>query len=554
MTIATEHGSYAYPTVSSAIAASDEATLDAAVQAVKAQKDAWTHVSAADRARLCTRLMRDFHAQAERWVAACLQAKGLSATSPFRGEEWAAGPYTIMRHLRQYVGSLSDVAKSGYPKIPGPVTVRPDGQVVAQIFPVDGYDKALFSGLKGELWMEPGTVTKANFRQSQAALYHQSHEGKVALVLAAGNVSSIGPLDIFYKLFNEDQVVVCKMNPVNEYLGPIMEDAFKALIEPGYLRVVYGGAKEGAYLCSHPDVDEIHVTGSDKTFEAIVFGPGADGRARKAQNEPVLTKRITGELGNVSPVIVVPGTWSASDITYQAEHLVTMLSNNAGFNCNATRVIVTSASWPQRQQLLDAMRDIMRKLPTRQAYYPGAHDRQQAFVAAHPSAETFGTPQEGELPWTLIAGVSPDDDSQMVFTTEAFCSLFAESGLEASSTQDFLTKAVTFVNDHVWGTLSASILIHPSTLREKGMAQALDRAVADLRYGSIGVNYWGGTGFILGTTTWGAFPGHTFSDIQSGMGVVHDTLLFDHVQKVVLRSPFRTIPTPPFFATRGRAS
>ncbi len=52
-----------------------------------------------------------------------------------------------------------------------------------------------------------------------------------------------------------------------------MEVAFRALIDAGYLRIVYGGAEEGAYLCNHPGVDEIHITGSDKTFDAIVWVP-----------------------------------------------------------------------------------------------------------------------------------------------------------------------------------------------------------------------------------------------------------------------------------------
>ena len=101
-------------------------------------------------------------------------------------------------------------------------------------------------------------------------------------MLGAGNVSSIGPLDALYKLFVEDQVVLFKTNPVNAYLGPLILEAFRTLIDQNVLRVVYGGAAEGAYLCTHPGIDEIHITGSDKTFDAIVWGPGAEGAARKA--------------------------------------------------------------------------------------------------------------------------------------------------------------------------------------------------------------------------------------------------------------------------------
>ena len=37
--------------------------------------------------------------------------------------------------------------------------------------------------------------------------------------------------------------------------------------------MVYGGAQEGAYLARHRDVDEVHLTGSDETFDQIVWGP-----------------------------------------------------------------------------------------------------------------------------------------------------------------------------------------------------------------------------------------------------------------------------------------
>ena len=41
---------------------------------------------------------------------------------------------------------------------------------------------------------------------------------------------------------------------------------------------------------------------------------------------------------------------------------------------------------------------------------------------------------------------------------------------------------------------------------------------------------------------WGAYPGHTRQDIQSGTGVVHNTLLFDQSQKSVVYEPFYPFP------------
>jgi hypothetical protein len=37
-------------------------------------------------------------------------------------------------------------------------------------------------------------------------------------------------------------------------------------------------------------------------------------------------------------------------------------------------------------------------------------------------------------------------------------------------------------------------------------------------------------------------------DIQSGSGVVHNTLMFSKVEKAVVRAPFRVKPKPPWFA------
>ena len=49
--------------------------------------------------------------------------------------------------------------------------------------------------------------------------------GSVALVLGAGNQTPVACLDILHKLLVDDAVVVCKMNPVNEYLGAFIRRA-----------------------------------------------------------------------------------------------------------------------------------------------------------------------------------------------------------------------------------------------------------------------------------------------------------------------------------------
>jgi hypothetical protein len=542
-------GSAAIPEATGSLPPTGRDEIERSVGDLVARKDAWLLVGIPERVALLDALTRTTLEVAPRWVQAAGEAKRIPGGSQAIAEEWLAGPFCVVRNLRLLREALLDIARVGHPVLPAAPWTRPDGQVVAPVFPASGFDRLLYKGFSGEIWMDP-SVTLESLPDTQAVAYKtKATSGKVALVLGAGNVASIGVMDAFYKLFVEDQVVILKMNPVNAYLAPFYAEAFRALIQDGFLRIVSGGAAEGSHLCGHPAVDEIHITGSDKTHDAIVFGTGAEGARRKANRQPQNTKRITSELGNVSPVIVVPGPWKEGDLAFQGANLASMLTNNGGFNCNAVRVIVTHRQWGQREALLGAVKQVLRRIPPRAAYYPGARERWQAFVDTHRQAEQIGEAAQGSLPWTLVEGLSEQRTGDICFTTEAFCSVAAEVPLGAPGVVEFVDRAVEFCNSSLWGTLNAAIVVHPKTLADPKVAEAVEQAIAGLRYGSICVNHWPAISYVLASTTWGAFPGHDIYDIQSGMGVVHNTYLFDRPQKSVVRGPFIVKPTPPWFVT-----
>jgi len=523
--------------------------LDAAVGEVAAHATAWAATSAASRADLLDQVLRDTMAVRQDWLNACCDAKGLRPGSAEAGEELFAGIGTLVRMTRLLRDSLRQISQTGRPTFAGPVRRADDGRLRVRVFPATPFDRVLFPQTTAEVWMQPG-VARADLESGQAGAYTdpEGHAG-VALVLAAGNVASLGPRDALDQLFVKGKVVVMKANPVNDYLVPYWNQALGALVGAGVLRIVEGGVEVGRYLTAHPGIDAVHITGSDKTYDAIVFGTGPEGARRKAADEPLLDKPVTAELGNVSPVIVVPGEWSTAELLYQAEHVATMLANNAGFNCLAARVIITHAGWPQRDAFLGALTQVLAGLPTRRAYYPGAAERCAAFVAAHPEAERLGSGPDDALPWTFIRGVAPGRTDDVCFNVESFCSECAETALEAPTPATFVAAATEFCNEVVWGTLSATILVSPRSLRDVAVAAAVERAVDDLRYGSIGVNVWHALAFAIGSTTWGAYPGHPRNDIESGCDVVGNAAMFDRPQKSVVRGPFRSHPKPPWFAT-----
>ena len=526
--------------------------LDEKIATLSEHATEWARLPLKEKIALGERLLEGNYRVAERQVEAAIVAKRIPKDSPLVGEEWLGGPLITLRTLRSTLKSLEHLQQGRSPQLkPGSVRTRPNGQVAVEVFPAEKWDSLLFKDFKAEIWMEP-EVTASGLADTMGVFYQQEQpEGKVALVLGAGNIASIGPLDVIYKLFAEGQVCLLKMNPVNDYLGEFIEEAFSEFIQRGFLKLAYGGAEVGAYLCQHEGIDEIHITGSDATHDAIVYGVGEEGEARKARDEPQTDKRITSELGNVSPIIVVPGTWSKSDLDFHAENIATQLASNGAFNCNAGRVVITHASWPQRDAFLDALRQAYRRIPQRYPYYPGARERHAKWVEANSDqAELFGKSDADHLPWALISGLDPKQRDNICFSQESFCGVQAETPIEADGVEEFLERAVAFANDTLWGTLNACIIVHPET--ESRHRAAVERAIEDLHYGSVVLNHWPALAYGFGVTTWGAYPGHTNQDIQSGVGVVHNAYLFDRPQKSVIRGPFKVFPKPAWFVTNAR--
>lgn len=524
----------------------DVSSIEASLTELREGAKRWIALSPAAKAALLERVRLAVYAEAHAWATAASRAKGLEG-SPLAGEEWISGPWALLYALPRYIASLRDIAEIGTPRLASSrVRQRNDGQTVVDVFPNSLYDHLLLTGVRAEVWMQPG-VTPQNLSQSMAGWYKQkSHEPRVALVLGAGNIASIAPLDVLYKLIADGAVCILKMNPVNDYLGPIFERALKPLVDEGYLRFAYGGPDVGKLLTAHELVDEIHITGSDKTHDRIVFGDGPDVEERKRRNDPVLKKPITSELGNVSPTIVVPGRWSDSDFRFQAEHIVTQKMHNGGFNCIASQVLILSSEWDGTPKLIAQIENVMREIADRPAYYPGAADRCQ--LQSTSDAKRFGKSGDGFTPRTVLR-VEARPESQN-FAVEAFASVLIVTTLDGD-TATFLNNAVDFANHYLWGTLGGNIIVSPTTMRD--FSSELDRAIANMRYGCVGVNAWTGVGFLLTETTWGAFPGHAIGDIRSGVGVVHNSYLFDKAQKSVVYAPFRPLVKPPWFVTNKRA-
>jgi aldehyde dehydrogenase (NAD(P)+) len=527
--------------------------LDEAVARVQDGAGRFARASLEDRIALARSLQAGYLRVAEDTVRAACRNKGISLGTPLEGEEWALGPLFVVRQLRLVQQALLAIKHTGNTR-PGKLGRTIDGRLTVEVFPAGPIDGLLYSGVRAEVHLQQG-VSEAGYHASRARYYKApDHAGRVTLILGAGNVDAIPAMDVITKLFNQGKACVLKMNPVNAYLGPYIECAFAEAVAAGYLAVVYGGAEAGEHLVNHVGVDEIHITGSDKTYDRLMWGlPGPEREARKAQNRPLLAKPITAELGNVSPVIVVPGPYSAAELAYQAEDVASGVTCNASFMCNANKVIITPRGWQRRGEFLSALERVLGATPVRKAYYPGAAERYRALTEGRSTLKTIGRAGADDLPWTLLPDLDAEHRQEKAFTTEPFCSIVSETQVGSDDPVEFLEQAVSFANDRLWGTLSAGLVVHPKSLKDPRIAEAVEGAIARLRYGVVSVNAWSGYVFAFGSTPWGAHPSSSPADIQSGTGWVHNTTMIEGIEKVVLRYPLTVTPKPPTFPSHRSA-
>jgi acyl-CoA reductase-like NAD-dependent aldehyde dehydrogenase len=495
-------------------------TLDAALATVHGAREEWARTPPAARRELLARCTAGLRAVARDWVAAACAAKDLDPAGPLAAEELAGGPVAVARLLLLWRDALGALARGALPTLPGRPRPRPDRLVEVPVAPTRlAFDRWTFRGHAARV--------VCGGEPLQAA---PAPRPEVAVVLGAGNVSGIPPTDALTTLLRDGRSAVLKLNPLTDWLLPFLETAFAPLVGRGALAVVTGGAAAGERLAGDPRVAAVHLTGARATFRAVAAAlrPG---------------QALRAELGNVTPVVVLPGDWRARDVALQAEHVATMVVHNAGCNCVAARVLVTWREWDQRRRFLDAVDQALRRAPRRRAFYPDAAGRwaQLAQRAPLPGGEVAGV---------LVRDVDPAGAAPLL-AEESFVPVLAEVALPAKDEGRFLFEATRFCNERLPGDLAAALLVPPAY--RKRHLLTLHVCTDALRYGTVAWNAWPALAFAWMSPPWDAAPGNTVAEPRSGLGFVHDTFCLRDPRKTILDAPFRPRPKPVWFAGHRRA-
>jgi len=440
------------PVAPSATAEGADATLDAeatrqldsTIARLAGSENSFGALSVADRARLVDRLHASVSAASAEWVRAASRIKKLEPDSPYVGEEWISGPYAVLASLAVLHSALTAIAAGKSPLAGKKFGRAPGNRVTVPVLPGSVKESILFNGFRAEVWMPPGTSEETTKARAGLGELDPTKTGGVGLVLGAGNITSIPPLDVLYELFANNRISLLKLNPVLADMEAVYRAALAPLIEAGLLEIVQGGGAVGSYLAHHAGISHVHITGSSATHDVVVWGPGQPGRDRRKANTPLLQKPITSELGGVSPIILVPGKWSKADLRYQAEHVATQRLHNGGYNCIAGQIVVLSSDWAQKDAFLVELRAALDRAPVRAPWYPGSDDRVAAAAKAHPTASRHASDTR------LLVEITADGDASTIETTEYFSPVLGVVQLPGTGL-DFLASAVTTVNDDFRG-------------------------------------------------------------------------------------------------------
>lgn len=543
-----------------------ETVLEKDLAVLDAAKAQWAQTDISTRIQLLKQIKDCLLTVSDNWVETANRAKRIEQSAPIAGEEWFSGPCALMMACSGLIETLQALEQP-HKKTAPPTRHTVTGQLAIKAFPRDIWHRLLLSGFKADVWMRPNVTQNTLDGEIAVAYQHNPSDpdacGKVSLVLGAGNIGSISPLDALHKLFNENQVVMLKLNPVNDYLEPHLSAAFAPLIERGVLRISRGDASVGAFLANHTLVEELHITGAAASHDAIVWGIGEEAIANKTSSTPKNRRRITSELGAVSPTIVVPGPWTPADFRFQAEHLATMKLHNASYNCVSVQCLVVSENWAGTQCLLDEFEKTVGIHAKRHAYYPGSTDRQTTFERF--STNTRHIDRGTMAPALSIADLTDSREPNWTMDNEVFAPALNIKRFPSDDPEAFLRQAIAWANDNLYGTLGSNILIHPDTIRAIGR-ETFEAILFEFKYGMIAINAWTGVGFLLPTLPWGGFPGSTLEEVGSGIGTVHNTMMLENTERTVLEGPFRPfprsllsrdpsiMPRPPWFVTAKRQS
>eukprot|EP00892_Ulva_mutabilis_P007721 jgi/Ulvmu1/5320/UM022_0114.1 len=463
-----------------------------------------------------------------------------------------------------------------------------DGRQVLQVTSPQKPAMPTLRSASAYLYLKPGCEPSQGVERRAA---QQAAAEGVCCVLGAGNQAFLGLYDVLHTMFLEGHVACLKYHDAQAKTAPLLEYVLAPLLEGGYLKTFHCDLDLTRHAVYDERVCRVHITGSDRTHDAIAWGTGEEAQRRMAAGEPLLKVPMTSELGNVTPVVVVPGAWTAAEMRAAAKLIAFNMSDNAGCNCLAPKALLLPAEWHQADDFETVLKEELAAVPAAPLWYPGALQLHKQFMQQHSDCElimpaiTPGTDYTAPVvPWAVHhvtlssaadaaavpglareffapvlimirlasgapdstkVGTVPDSGNPLSSSAAQPPSSPGDDGSHAALAASFLQAVPEFLEHGLWGNLAASV--YAPTQVEAAAETELQACLDDLRYGSVILNMPTFFAYLLSEGVWGGFqyPYTSIAKPGSGVGHVSNVYGIDGVEKQVVQAPWGMQLTAP---------
>ena len=180
--------------------AATKTALDVTISSLAEAEKTWATTSLADRAALLDRVHASVVSASAEWASTASAIKGLDPQSQAVGEEWISGPYPVLTATATLARSIRALAAGSSPIARKRLGTAPDGRVTIPVLPGNAYEAILLHGFSAEVWMPPQVTADQVRAGAGLAELNPTKTNGVGLVLGAGNITSIPPLDVLYEI------------------------------------------------------------------------------------------------------------------------------------------------------------------------------------------------------------------------------------------------------------------------------------------------------------------------------------------------------------------
>jgi len=247
-----------------AIKQSTEEETKSIIKSVAGKATEWSKLSVDKKLAFLAAIRQKLAIEIDAWISEGAKQHGYELGNPKHAhlvaEVYAKGPAMLGAWLNTLENTYNSILQTGLAPRPLASKKVSPTRWSSQVFPWGFKETVFATGSTVHVYTEGEEIKHFNPIKLAAG---------VTGVLGAGNFDC--PNDVLHSLFLENKVVIHKANPVVARSSLVIQRILNPLVEAGYLGFVYGGPEVGKLLIESPEVNSLMMTGSCRTYDAIVW-------------------------------------------------------------------------------------------------------------------------------------------------------------------------------------------------------------------------------------------------------------------------------------------